>query len=70
MSSDAQRRAVAKYDAVNTKKITLKLNRNTDADIIDALAAVDNMQGYIKALIRQDITSNVLVTDMSEDAVK
>lgn len=70
MSSDAQRRAVAKYDAANTKKITLKLNRNTDADIIDTLAAVDNMQGYIKALIRQVITSNVLVTDAPEDAVK
>lgn len=33
----------------------LKLNRKTDKDVIEALEAVDNKQGYIKALIRADI---------------
>lgn len=56
-SSDAQRRAVAKYDATNTRKVTIKLNINTDADIIAKLEAVDNMQGYIKKLIRGDINN-------------
>ena len=54
-SSDAQRRAVAKYDATHTRKVTIKLNITTDADIIAKLDAVDNMQGYIKKLIRDDI---------------
>ena len=54
-TSDAQMRAVAKYDAQNTKQIMLKLNRSTDADILDKLAATGNVQGYIKALIRADL---------------
>ena len=48
-------RARAKYDAANTKKITFKFNLKTDADILEKLSAVDNRQGYIKALIRADI---------------
>lgn len=54
MTSKAQQRASAKYDAENTVQIKLKLNRKTDADIIERLAAVANKQGYIKALIRAD----------------
>ncbi len=54
-TSDAQLRAVAKYDAANTKQILLKLNKNTDADILVALEACGNIQGYIKALIRADL---------------
>lgn len=46
----------ARYDATHTTAITLKLNKATDADILSKLAAVDNKQGYIKNLIRQDIT--------------
>lgn len=44
-----------RYDASNTKQIRLKLNIKTDADILEKLSEVDNMQGYIKALIRADI---------------
>lgn len=54
-TSDAQMRAVAKYDAQNTKQVMLKLNRSTDADILAKLAVTGNVQGYIKALIRADI---------------
>lgn len=56
MATDAQRRAQAKYDATNTKQVMLKLNRTTDADILAKLAEVDNVQGYIKQLIRRDIS--------------
>lgn len=52
-TSDAQKRAVAKYDAANTKKITLKLNRTTDADILAKLETVGNVQGFIKECIRK-----------------
>lgn len=47
--------ARAKYDAANTRKIILKLNKKTDADILERLDEVGNKQGYIKALIRSDL---------------
>jgi len=57
-TSEAQRRAQKKYDEANKEKfrmVHLKLNRETDTDVIDKLEAVDNIQGYIKELIRADI---------------
>lgn len=54
MTSDAQKRASAKYDKAHTKGIYLKLNTENDKDIIEFLAGVDNVQGYIKNLIRND----------------
>lgn len=48
--------ANARYDKENTRQIRLKLNLNTDKDILDRLDAVDNKQGYIKNLIREDIS--------------
>ena len=59
MSSEAQKRAVAKYDQTNTKQIKLKLNLKTDRDILSKLDQVDNIQGYIKDLIRADILKNL-----------
>lgn len=47
--------AQEKYDAQNTAQIKLKLNLNTDADILEQLAKVGNKQGYIKELIRRDL---------------
>lgn len=55
MSTEAQRRAIQKYDAKSTKQIHLKLNLKTDADIIAVLESAQSVQGYIKALIRADI---------------
>lgn len=55
MPTEAQRKASAKYDAANTKTYAVKLNRNTDADIISKLESEENVQGYIKGLIREDI---------------
>lgn len=45
----------ARYDARMARQISLKFNRGTDADILEKLASVQNIQGYIKALIRADI---------------
>lgn len=42
------------YDKANTVGLYIKLNKKTDADIIEALKDV-NKQGYIKALIRRDL---------------
>lgn len=55
MSTKAQIKASNKYDKENTKSVLLKLNKKTDADIIEMLDAVPSKMGYIKDLIRQDI---------------
>lgn len=52
-SSEAQIRAAAKYDKQNTRLIQLKLNKKTDADILEFLDAQENRQGFIKELIRK-----------------
>ena len=51
-------RARAKYDKMNTVGMYLKLNLNTDMDILarlDDVASGETKQGYIKRLIREDI---------------
>jgi len=56
--TEAQKRAQKKYDEAHKKDfriVQLKLNRETDADIIEKLEASGNIQGYIKSLIRADI---------------
>ena len=52
--------AQAKYDKTHTKQIPLKLNKATDADILKKLDEVDNVQGYIKNLIRTDIMVDII----------
>ena len=54
-TSDAQKRAVAKYDASNTKSFLLKLNKKTDEDIIAHLEKQPNKLAYLKNLIRDDM---------------
>jgi rubrerythrin len=46
--------ATAQYDKENTRRINLKLNNKTDAEIIKILEEQDNIQGYIKRLIKLD----------------
>lgn len=55
MPSDAQKKAIQKYDKANTVQIKMKLNKHTDADILQKLDEVDSKQGYIKKLIRDDL---------------
>ena len=58
MASEAQRRAQKKYDEANRKNwriVNIKLNRITDAEIIEKLESVPSIQGYIKDLIRADL---------------
>lgn len=58
MASDARLRANAKYDAKNTIQYHIKLNKGTDADIIEILDAADNKQGLIKTAIREFAKEN------------
>ena len=52
MTTEAQKRAVERYDKKNTIQIKLKLNKKTDADIIQLLDSCGNKQGFIKDLLR------------------
>ena len=56
-STESQIKASIKYNKENTVQISLKLNRTTDADLIDSLNRIENKQGYIKGLIRRDIAN-------------
>lgn len=47
--------AQERYDRDNTVQIKLKLNKKTDADVIEKLNSEPNKQGYIKELIRADL---------------
>ena len=57
--SKAQARASAKYDKNNTKGVYIKLNLKTDSDIIEYLRGKENVQGYIKNLIRSDMWDSI-----------
>ncbi len=57
-TSDSQIRANAKYDKDNIVNIHIKLNKNTDTDILQRLSEVGAKQTYIKKLIRKDIEEN------------
>lgn len=52
--------AQAKYDALHRRNYGFRLHNELDADIIERLASVPSMQGYIKYLIREDIKRNPL----------
>lgn len=46
------------YDRIHTRRINLKLNNKTDADIISHLERLkesEGIQGYLKRLIREDM---------------
>lgn len=58
MNMNKQSIASMKYDKNNTRRICLKFNLKTDADILEKLESVENKQGYIKDLIRKDIENS------------
>ena len=49
--------ASAAYNKKSTTVVCLRLNRKTDADVIDVLNAADNKCGYIKKLIREAVAN-------------
>ena len=48
----------AKYDGANSVRVTVKLNRRTDAPLLARLETVPSMSGYIRSLILADIRKN------------
>lgn len=51
-------KASMKYDKKHTEDVRIKLNKKTDKEILRKLDNVGNKQGYIKRLIKNDITKN------------
>ena len=49
-------KASMKYNKTHVKPYSLFLNKRTDVDIIGKLDSSNNKQGYIKNLIRRDIS--------------
>ena len=64
MSKLAQER----YDNKNTKQFKMKLNTKTDADIIEYLDTLDNKQGKVKELIREEIARHKTFAKQKEVA--
>lgn len=52
MGSEAKRKANKKYDSINVIKLYVKLNKKTDADIIEYIKNAENKQGTFKKALR------------------
>lgn len=51
MATEAQKRAVARYDAEHTVRVTFKVNKKSEKPVLAVLGKLDNKQGFIKAAI-------------------
>ena len=57
-TSAANLRAINKFNKEKTERVFVRLNKNTDADILAHLETLsESKQGYIKRLIREDMAS-------------
>ena len=54
-TTDAQMRATMKYEKANIKRYVLKVNKNTEPEIIAYLDGLKSFNGEIKRLIKQEI---------------
>lgn len=68
--SEANKKAAMKYMAANVKQIKFNLSIKYDADIIAHLDAQKNKQGYLKALIREDIARAKVSTAPAQNILK
>jgi len=53
MTSNAQKKAIDKWQRENVVRVYLKLYRNTDPDLIQYLDGVESKQGTIKKALRE-----------------
>ena len=58
MDSNEKLSPKARYDKEQTKMYTFKVIKSTEADIMEKLDSVPNKAGYIKSLIRKDISQS------------
>lgn len=53
--TEARKQYVESWQRENLRRVVIKLNKRTDADIIEHLNKQKNVQGYIKQVIREAI---------------
>ena len=46
---------LAQYEKENLRQIRLKINRKTEPELLEWIEKQDNIQGYIKELIRKEM---------------
>lgn len=51
--TEARKQYVESWQRENLRRVVIKLNKRTDADIIEHLNQQGNVQGYIKQIIRE-----------------
>ena len=51
----AQTEYMANYEKENLRQIRLKINRKTEPELLEWIEKQDNIQGYIKKLILEDM---------------
>lgn len=49
----------ARYIAKTIRRYVLNLNKNTDSEMLEHLEKMDNVQGYLKDLIKADMEKGV-----------
>ena len=59
-------KAINKWQAANTRRISLMLMLKSDADVLAKLDAVPNKTDYIRQLIRRDIAAENLQQPMEK----
>ena len=47
-----------KYEKENLRQIRLKINRKTEPELLEWIEKQENIQGYIKRLIEEDMKRN------------
>ena len=52
---EGRRQYINQYQATKLKQWKIHLHKEHDADIIEYLDGMDNKQGYVKDLIREDM---------------
>lgn len=55
MVSEAQKRHAAKYQAENTKVITIRVNKKLEPELLEWIESKSNKSKYILDLIREDM---------------
>ena len=58
MASEAQLKSHARWEADNCVRVTLKLNKRTDAEILELVSSADSMQGIIKQALREYLANH------------
>ena len=53
MRTEAEKKANAKWKKLNATRVTIRLYKNTDPDLIDFIGSLENVQGTIKQALRE-----------------